>query len=127
MAKKVFIIEDDVNILYSLQAKFRVEGYDLMIANGLEKEEIVIENISKFKPDFVVLDLILPRIDGFGLIAKLKEKFPKTKVFVFTNLSDKDSEERGVKLGADYYLFKNHLNIDEFVEKVNKILSNTKK
>ncbi len=126
---KIFIIEDDANILYGLQAKFRVEDFDVEIDNGSNSIEEVINNIKFFKPKYVILDLILPKIDGFEVAKKLQED-EETKnidIFAFTSLSDQDSKERGIKVGVDYYLLKTELSIDELVEKVKKIIQNKQK
>ena len=128
MAKKILLIEDDVNLLYGLQAKFSVEGFSVATDAGSEKEEIL-EKIRALKPDYVILDIILPRVDGFEVLKEIKTnpQFTGLPVYIFTNLSDDDSRERAAKLGADLYLLKIDFNLDEFVEKFKKIISNAGK
>jgi len=128
MAKKILLIEDDVNLLYGLQAKFSVEGFSVATDAGSEKEEIL-EKIRALKPDYVILDIILPRVDGFEVLKEIKTnpQFTGLPVYIFTNLSDDDSRERAAKLGADLYLLKIDFNLDEFVEKFKKIISNAEK
>lgn len=130
MINKIFIIEDDVNILFSLQAKFRVEGFEIEIDNGNGENPLVeiISKIKNFQPDMVITDLILPRVSGFEIIKFLKSE-GTTKhipIFVFSNLSDNDSRERGLSLGVDYYAIKNKLSVDDFIESVKKVISNKK-
>ncbi len=129
MPKKIYIIEDNANILYSLQAKFSADGFKVEIDAGTD-DILEIENkIKMYMPDFIILDLILPNFDGFDLLKKLKS-LDKTKdmpIFVFTNLSDKDSRARGLDLGADHFFIKNDFSIDEFVGKVKKIIKNREK
>ncbi|MFH1662236.1 MAG: response regulator [Candidatus Falkowbacteria bacterium] len=129
MDKKVFIIEDDVNIMSSLRAKFGLEGYKTEgdIGNGSIEE--ILMNVKMFSPDFIILDMILPNVDGFEIARELKsrEETKNIPIFAFTNLSDKDSKSRGISMGVDYYLIKKDLSYDEFIEKVKKILNNKEK
>lgn len=129
MQKRVFIIEDDVNNLYSLQAKLSVEGFAVKTETGNSEIEEVINKIKLYKPDYIILDLILPKIDGFDILSAIKsdKDFSNIAVFVFTNLSDMDSKIRSEKLGADYYFIKNEFVIDEFVNKFNNIIKNKEK
>lgn len=126
--KKILIIEDEANLLYGLQAKFRVAGFEVLADEGADKNAAM-EKIKTFKPDYIILDIILPRVDGFNLLAEIKAE-PATSltlVFVFTNLSDAESKRRGQGLGADFYLVKSELNLDEFVAKFEKIIDNKEK
>ncbi len=129
MSKKIYIIEDNVNILYSLQAKFSADGFKVKTDVGTD-DILEIENrIKMYMPDFIILDLILPNFDGFDLLRKLKslDETKNISIFVFTNLSDKDSKSRGLDLGADYYFIKDDFSIDELVGKVKKIIENREK
>ena len=126
LRKKLFIIEDDANILYSLRAKFSLDGFQTEVDTGIDEIERILNRIRIFNPDYIILDLILPKVDGFELLAKLKadQQIFKIPVFIFTNLSDEDSKVRGKKLGTDYYFIKNDFTLDEFVDKVKKIIQN---
>lgn len=123
--KKILIIEDEANLLYGLQAKFRVAGFEIITDEGADKTESM-EKIKVFKPDYIILDIILPRVDGFNLLAEVKADpaISMIPVFIFTNLNDTDSRQRGQELGADFYLVKAELNLDEFVAKFKKIIDN---
>jgi len=125
--KKVFIVEDDIVVLSGLQAKFGHLGMETISSTGDEEMSQIIKNLIIEKADFVVLDLILPKIDGFKLLRIIKEEVPRVPVFVFSDLSEKDIEERCRFLGADYYYLKQDFNTGEFAEKVNKILKNRDK
>jgi len=129
MNKKILVIEDDSNILAGLQAKFRVEGMEVLVNNGTETIEEIIERINKEKPNYIILDLMLPKIDGFELLRDIKSggHGAKIPIFIFTNLTDKDSKEKCDTLGANYYFIKSDFNFDEFLEKIKKIISNLEK
>ncbi|PIR13636.1 hypothetical protein COV49_01635 [Candidatus Falkowbacteria bacterium CG11_big_fil_rev_8_21_14_0_20_39_10] len=129
MRKKIFIIEDDANICSALQAKFSINGLEVEVNNGNTSIQELIKDIKKFKPDYMILDLILPRMDGFE-VARIINQDPDTVdilIFVFTNLTDDDSRARGLELGVKHYFIKNEFNIDEFVEKIQKIIKNKTK
>ena len=123
--KKILIIEDEANLLYGLQAKLRVAGVEVITDEGADKTEAM-EKIKILKPNYIILDIILPRVNGFNLLAEVKADpaISLIPVFIFTNLSDADSRQRGKKLGADFYLIKTELNLDEFIVKFKKIIDN---
>jgi len=129
MSKTILIIEDDANLLYSLQAKFRIENFKVEVGHANDNFQEVLNQIKTVKPDFIILDLVLPRVDGFEIVRELKSNKETSviPIFVFTNLSDQDSKARGLNLGVDYYLVKTDFSIDEFVSKVKKIIENKEK
>lgn len=122
------MIEDDVNLLYGLQAKFRMEGFEIITDEGLAEND-VLEKVTVSRPDYVVLDVILPKINGLDLLKKIKAKpeISRIPIFIFTNLSDNDSRQQALDLGADFYLVKTDFNLDEFVAKFKKIIANQEK
>jgi DNA-binding response OmpR family regulator len=129
MQKKIYIVEDDANVLYGLQAKFSLSGFQVEINNGNTEIENLIDDIKKFKPDLIILDLILPNIDGFDVLKAIRsdQDISNLLVFVFTSLSDRDTRNRSVALGVNYYFLKNDINIDDLVIKVKKIIENVEK
>jgi len=129
MSKKIFIIEDDANTIASLQAKFSIAGFQIATNSGNMNKQAIINEVKKFKPDYMVLDLILPRVDGFEVLKLLRtdEDTSKSLIFVFTSLSDNDSKSRSLDLGVKSYFAKSDFSVDDFVAKVIKIINNTKK
>jgi len=129
MSKRIFIIEDDVNVLYGLQAKFSSDGFAVFTSGGTEKMEELIQKIKSMEADYIILDIILPKVDGFEVLAKIKsdDNLAKLPVFVFTSLSDNDTKKKCETLGAAHVFVKNELMLDAFVEKVKKIISNREK
>jgi two-component system alkaline phosphatase synthesis response regulator PhoP len=129
MNKKIYIVEDDANILYSLQAKLSLAGFKVEVNTGNVEIENLMDEIKKAKPDFIILDLILPRIDGFEVVRAIRSDndISSLPIFIFTNLSDQDTKSRGVALGVNYYFIKNDFNVDDFVVKIKKIIENAEK
>ena len=129
MSEKIYIIEDDANLLYGLQSRFSSEGYEVEITTGEETLEELLAYIKKSKFDYVILDLILPDLDGFELLEAIRteDELRDLSIFIFTDLSDEDSKHRSMELGADYYFIKTDFDINEFSEKVIRILNNKQK
>jgi len=126
MSKKIFIIEDDINLLSGLQAKLRIEGFSVITSSGHCDINELINNIKLSNPNYIILDLILPVLDGFEVIKRIKadKDLSGISVFIFTSLGDDDSGHRSKKFGADYYFIKDNFAIDDFILKFKKIIKN---
>jgi len=129
MAKKIFIIEDDASILYDLEAQFANTGYEIEVSEADEDDEELLRLMREFEPDYIVLDLILPKLEGFDLLKKIKldPELRDKEVFIFTDLSNEDSRQRSLEMGADYVFFKEDFDTFQFAEKVIKIIKNQEK
>jgi len=128
-SKKIFIIEDDANLLYGLESEFTAGEMEVETSEGDEDIEELMKRMSDFSPDYIILDLILPKIDGFEIIKRIKsdDDLSDKQIFIFTDLSDEDSRQRSLQLGADYVFFKEEFDTFEFAEKVKKIVANQEK
>lgn len=128
-SKNIYIIEDDADLLYELESQFVADNFAVETSYGDEEPEELMTNLENFEPDYVILDLILPKTDGFEIIKRIKanDVLSQTPIFVFTDLSDEDSQARSIDLGADYIFFKNDFNAFDFSEKVKKIINNKEK
>ena len=120
--KKILIIEDDKFLRDLIVQKLQREGFETVEAVDGEKG---LKKIKDEKPHLVLLDLILPGIDGFEVLAKTKEDpiLAEIPVIILSNLGQKDDIERGLKLGAVDYLIKAHFTPGEIIEKVKKAFS----
>ena len=121
MAKKILIIEDDKFLRELIAQKLTKEGYEISEAVDGEKG---VEAVKETKPDLVLLDLILPGIDGFEVLSRMKADplLAEIPVIILSNLGQKDDIERGLKIGAVDYLIKAHFTPAEIIEKVNAVL-----
>lgn len=127
MKKSIFIIEDDVSLASAMQAQFNLNGFNAEINRGGEDDmEDVINEIKKVDADIVILDLILPKFDGFEIIKKIRtdEEISDIYIFIFTDVSDEDSKARGLNVGANQYFIKEDFSIEEFADKVKRIMEN---
>ena len=129
MSKKLFIIEDDANILYSLEANFSADGLTVETHEGEEELEEIIDDIIDFRPDYLILDVILPNLDGFEIIKRIKNdaELVELPIFIFSDISDEDSRARTLEIGADYFFPKDEFDTYEFAEKVKKIMANSER
>lgn len=117
----VLLVEDDVFLSGIYQKKFEMEGFKVFTADNGEK---ALTEAAKKKPDIILLDILLPKLDGFAVLEKLKND-PETKpipVILLTNLGQKDDVEKGLEAGAADYLIKAHFKPSEVVDKVKKVL-----
>jgi DNA-binding response OmpR family regulator len=119
MAKTILIVEDDKFLRELIGEKLESEGYEISTAVDGEKG---IEKIKNEKPDLILLDLILPGIDGFEILSRIKKdsEMAKIPVVILSNLGQKEEVERGLKMGAVDYLIKAHFTPREIVDKVEK-------
>lgn len=120
---KIFIIEDDLNILYGLRDIFTSNDFEVEISDSREDIEDLLSKIKKFKPDSVILDMVLPELDGQELIRKIKsDSSNDAEIFIFTDLSEADGQSRSVGLGANYYFMKSEFDVHTFSNKVMRIM-----
>lgn len=119
--KKILVVEDDGMISSMYKTKFAADGFEVSIAdNGV----IGLELAKKEKPDIIMLDVILPRLDGFSVLEEIK-KDPATKnipVIMLTNLGTDEDRVKGEKMGALDYLVKASLTPGQVSEKIKKAL-----
>lgn len=122
---KILIIEDDPNLIELYETKFVMEGYEVISAPdgaaGLEKA-------ASEQPAIILLDILMPNVNGFEVLKELKAK-PETSnipVIVYTNLGSSDSDEKrdlAFSLGAADYLVKALHEPESIVERVDQILA----
>lgn len=119
--KKILIIEDDKFLRQLIVQKLSNEGYET--AEAVDGEE-GLKKIQEEKPDLVLLDLILPGMDGFEVLtrAQEKEELSRIPVIILSNLGQREDVERGLNLGARDYLIKAHFTPKEIIEKVKNAL-----
>ena len=120
--KKVLIIEDDEQVARVYTIKLKQEGIETI---GAVDGEAGLEKIVSEKPDLVLLDLMLPKKDGFWVLGEMAKApaLKKISVIVLSNLGQEQDKERALKLGAKDYLVKSDISIKEVVEKIKKYLA----
>ncbi len=118
---KVLVVEDDLFLRDMVFQKLQASGLEAyQAADGEEGLKKIIE----IKPDLVLLDIILPTIDGFEVLRRKNEnpEIAQIPVIILSNLGQKEEIDQGLKLGAKDYLIKAHFTLDEIMIKVRQIL-----
>ena len=119
--RKILIVDDEPNIVMSLEYTFKKNNFEVFIArDGQEALEILQNQL----PDVIILDVMMPLVDGFETLEQIKknERLQHCKV-MFLSAKNKESDiEKGMALGADAYLTK-PFSIKKVVEKVNELLA----
>lgn len=121
MNKKLLLVEDDKFLRDLIAKKLKTEGFEVIEA--LDGESGLVQ-AKEASPDLILLDLILPGIDGFDVLAKIKSDpvTAKIPVIVLSNLSQQEEVERVLNLGAADFLIKAHLTPSEIIAKIKRIL-----
>ncbi len=115
--KKILIVEDEPDLLRILADKFTNEGFKVTIARDGEEG---LTAVAKEKPDVILLDIIMPRMDGMSMLKKMREDVSNKDipVIVLTNLADSDTVVSSLEHGVFDYLIKTDWQLAEVVKKV---------
>lgn len=120
--KKILLVEDDPFLIDIYGTKFKESGFELeIISDGSE----VLDKAKEIKPDIVILDIVLPQMDGWEVLRGLKaeESLKDLKIIILSNLGQKEEVEKGITMGATSYLIKAHYTPSEVVEEIKKHLN----
>jgi DNA-binding response OmpR family regulator len=123
MKKEILIVDDEPNAVVPIQFLMEQQGYRVMIA---ERGEDALDLIYQYKPDLVLLDIMLPGIDGYEVceIVRLDPVYRNIKIIFLTALGREEQIARGLILGADAYITKPYSNA-ELVAKIKAVLQET--
>ncbi|TRX50883.1 response regulator [Fulvivirga sp. M361] len=117
--KKVLIVDDEPNIIMSLEFLMKKNGYEVFIArNGAE----AIKAVDRERPDIVILDIMMPHVDGYEVCEYIKQQkiTPVAKV-IFLSAKGKESDiAKGYEVGADFYMTK-PFSTKNLVNKINEL------
>ncbi len=119
---RILLAEDDTNLSALLEEYLTLKGYDVTLAHDGE------EALEKFKPgqyDLAVLDIMMPKLDGFTLARKIKSMQPEMPIIFLTAKSMKDDKIEGFSIGADDYITK-PFSMEEFLARAKAVLRRTK-
>lgn len=118
---KILLVEDDNNLREIYQARLVAEGYDIVAAqNGEEALVVAKQN----KPDLIISDVMMPRISGFEMLDILRntDELKHTKVIMLTALGQAEDQQRAGNLGADKYLVKSQVTLEDIVNAAKELL-----
>lgn len=122
----ILLVEDDAFISSMYQTKLTMLGYTVRVAGDGEEGWNALK--AGPAPDLVLLDIVLPKRDGFEILTEIRRdpKLRAIPVLLLTNLGQKPDLQRGLDLGADDYIIKAHFTPSEVVEKIEKVLKDRK-
>ena len=115
------MVEDDAMISTMYQTKLAADGFEVLVAdNGADGLKIAAEK----KPDLILLDVIMPQMDGFAVLTELmgNVKTKKIPVVLLTNLATDEDQQKGKELGATDYIVKSSMTPDQVSERAKKYL-----
>ena len=122
MAKKILLVDDEPLILTVVTSRLKSAGYDVVTAADGEQ---ALAKVSSEKPDLIILDVMMPKLDGFQTCAVLKQdqRFQKIPIIVFTAKAGEEAQDIGINdCGADAYLTK-PFEPEKLFEKIKELIS----
>ncbi|HLC76380.1 MAG TPA: response regulator [Candidatus Peribacterales bacterium] len=117
--KRILIIEDEKPLSHALKLKLSHEGYSVSIA---EDGEAGLKIAQSEDFDLVLIDIIMPKMDGFTVLAKLHESGKTSNVIVLSNLGQKEDMEKAKEMGVSNYLVKSNTPISRIVDAIKAFL-----
>lgn len=117
--KKLLLAEDERAIAKALQLRLGLSGFDVeLVGNGEDALSLMKEK----KFDLLLLDIMMPKMDGFSVMEEMKKTKNKTPVIILSNLSQEDDAKRAKELGAIDFFIKSNTPLADIVAKINKFL-----
>ncbi len=119
--KKILVVEDDTYLANAYKLKLTKEGFE--VKNAMDGAE-AITILSSFMPDLILLDLIIPKKDGFSVLQELKtkEEWKNIPVIIASNLGQKEDIDKGMQLGARDFFVKTDLSLNNLIDKIKTAL-----
>ena len=117
--KYILVVEDDVFLAKIYKTKLSKEGFELSLAHDGEE---ALAQIKQRKPDMILLDLMMPKKDGFEVMEELAKdpECKKIPIIILSNLGQESDVERGLALGAKDYFVKANVSLNEIIKKITK-------
>ncbi len=120
-AHKILVVDDNQFYLQIIESELKKLGCEVFTAQDGEKALSIAD---KELPDLILIDLILPKVDGFEVIEKLSKNkdLNDSKIIVFSQLSQQEDIDKVKKLGADAYMIKKDFSVKELVDKIESMI-----
>lgn len=116
--KKIMLVEDDTTIYEMYKIKLEKEWFEVCVCDNWLKALAI---ITQFRPDIILLDIMMPQMDGFETLSAIKElttTFSETKIIMFSNLNSRSDIEKWFSFWADDYIVKADVTPKELIEKL---------
>jgi DNA-binding response OmpR family regulator len=100
---RILVVEDSPDLAFGLRTNLEIEGYDIRVAGD---GRTALREFDDFRPDLVVLDLMIPELNGYGVLQTLRERGNNTPVLILSATAEETAKIRGFRLGADDFVTK---------------------
>ncbi|QQS39466.1 response regulator [Candidatus Woesebacteria bacterium] len=119
---KILVVEDDKSLLKAYEFTLSSKGFEVRLA---ENGQVALDILASYIPDIIILDLVMPIMDGFTLLVKIKENadLKNIPVLVVTNLAQSEDILKAMKMGASDYLIKTDFSTRDLVEKIGEYVT----
>ena len=119
--KRILVIEDEAHIADGIRLNLSIQGYDVRVApDGIDG----LDRWRSWKPDLIILDIMLPMIDGFSILKTIRKEDERMPILILSARGDTKDKVRGLKYGVDDYLAK-PFDLEEFLLRVERLLTKT--
>lgn len=118
--KRILVAEDDKFLSNAYKIKLSKAGFEVKLASNGEE---AVKEVLEFKPDLILLDLVMPGKDGFFVLEELNKSNTKIPVIIASNLGQQEDIKKGLSLGAKDYFVKSEVQLEDIIRKINKILT----
>lgn len=117
--QKILVAEDDFMISSMYKTKLEQDGFECFMADD---GAVALEIFDKNNPDLIILDIIMPRMDGFSALQEIRKKNKNVPIIMLTNLGTEEDKKKGQELGATDYLVKANLTPSQVSAAIKKYL-----
>lgn len=119
--KKILVVEDDTYLANAYRVKLTKAGFE--VKNAFDGDE-ALNLLQSFAPDLILLDIVMPKKDGFATLQELKanEKWKNIPIILASNLSQKEDREKGMQLGASEFFVKTDFTLNDLVQKIDSMI-----
>lgn len=117
--KRILIVEDEVSLAHILESKIQAAGMKVTVA---ENGEVALKELKKDQYDLILLDLVMPELDGFGVLEEMQSKGVNTPVIVLSNLGQDEDIKKAMDRGAKSYFVKSSIVVSDVISEIQKIL-----
>lgn len=120
--KKILLVEDDPFLIDIYTTKLQEAGFEVAVVDDGKRAVAVAQ---KERPKLIVLDIVLPHVDGWEVLSQIKAdaQLANTKVLILSNLGQKEEREKGFRLGAAGYLIKAHYTPSQVADEIKKMIA----
>lgn len=119
MTKTILLAEDDATLRELIRLSFEAQGVEVVEAADGEE---AIEVLDRMKPNLILLDLLMPKSDGYAVLSHLREQSSEVPVIILSNLNDYLNQEKCMKLGAKEYFIKSDIDAQDLWPRLKKYL-----